>query len=220
MGITCGGNISLSVDLRSQISDIRDQGARPLCMICAASDVHEAFHATGFALSAEYLTYYCQKHDCVNDFLAGFGVNTVSSVLTSNGQPSETFHPYVKKELTSAVRPPVLGSEPVFFGKLVDDTLDIVSLIECLDNTGVVLIGMKVTKDFLDVTSSDFIVSDTKGFFGLHAMVVIGYGDYNNKRVFLVRNSWGIDWGYQGHAWVSDDYLTKHCMMMARVESI
>ncbi len=217
MGITFEGNIDLSVDLRSQISDVRDQGPRPLCMICAASDVHEAFHATGYALSAEYLTYYCQEHDGVDNFLAGFGFNTVGHVMANNGQPSEEFHPYAKNEFPSAAKPPELVSEQVYFGKLVEETLNISRLIEYLDNLQVVLVGMKVTKDFLDITSSDFIVKDTKEFFGLHAMVVTGYGDYNGERVFLLRNSWGVDWGYKGYAWISQDYLNKYCPVMACV---
>lgn len=208
----------MSVDLRSKITGIRDQGARPLCMICAASDVHEASHATGFALSAEYLTYYCQQRKGVNDFLSGFGVDDVGEVMVNDGQPSEAFHPYRENELTSAVKPPNIGSEQLYFGRLLDEMLDIPRLVASLDGSEVMLVGMKVTKDFLDVTSSNFIVADTKGFFGMHAMVVVGYGNYKSDKVFLLRNSWGVDWGYQGYAWISEDYLNKYCLMMASVE--
>lgn len=218
MGITCGGEITIFVDLRSQVSTIRDQGCRPLCMTCAASDVHEAFHSTGYALSAEYLTYYCQEFEGLSDFSSGFGVETVSSVMTKDGQTSEIFHPYAINETTSAVKPPELGEEPIHFGKLVKEVTDIRVLKGYLDKNLIVLVGMRVTKDFLDVTSSDFIVSDNKNFYGLHAMVVVGYGNHNGKNVFLIRNSWGADWGYQGYAWISEEYLAKYCLIMAWVE--
>jgi len=218
MSITSGGSITLSVDLRSQISGIRDQGQRPLCLICAASDVHEAFHATGFPLSAEYLAYYCQIHDDASDFSEGFDSQTVSAVMKSEGQPSEAFHPYEINDLISAVEPPAIGAEPLHFGKIDEEPLDIQKLTKHLDNQQVVLVGVEITKDFFDVTNSDFIIKDTKDYGGNHAMVVVGHGVYKDEKVFLLRNSWGVGWGYQGYAWVSEDYLTKYCPMMARVE--
>lgn len=37
---------------------------------------------------------------------------------------------------------------------------------------------------------------------GGHAVVIVGYG----KDGFLIKNSWGADWGDNGYAWVSYDY--------------
>ena len=42
-----------------------------------------------------------------------------------------------------------------------------------------------------------------------HAVLGVGTGVIDTTRVMLVRNSWGPDWGLQGHAWVSEDYLVK-----------
>jgi C1A family cysteine protease len=41
--------------------------------------------------------------------------------------------------------------------------------------------------------------------YGLHAFDIVG--DDNNAGYWLVRNSWGTDWGDEGHAWLKyDDY--------------
>jgi C1A family cysteine protease len=43
---------------------------------------------------------------------------------------------------------------------------------------------------------------------GRHAMLITGVGFINPyNRKFFVRNSWGPQWGDQGHCWVHEDYL-------------
>ena len=47
---------------------------------------------------------------------------------------------------------------------------------------------------FLDITSSG------------HAMAIVGFDD--DQQVFIVRNSWGPDWGDDGYCYISYDYFT------------
>jgi C1A family cysteine protease len=42
---------------------------------------------------------------------------------------------------------------------------------------------------------------------GGHAVVAVGYD--LNTRYFLIRNSWGPDWGQKGCVWMPFDYLTN-----------
>ncbi len=45
------------------------------------------------------------------------------------------------------------------------------------------------------------------------ALVAAGYDDNKpingTKGALLIRNSWGLDWGQDGYAWLSYDYITK-----------
>lgn len=41
---------------------------------------------------------------------------------------------------------------------------------------------------------------------GGHAVVCVGFDD--DKKMFLVRNSWGSSWGEEGYCWFPYDYLT------------
>lgn len=45
---------------------------------------------------------------------------------------------------------------------------------------------------------------------GSHAMVVIGVGSDGNDRWWLVRNSWGKDWGNKGYIKINDDYMSQY----------
>ena len=45
---------------------------------------------------------------------------------------------------------------------------------------------------------------DKKKTYGGHAIALAGY----NKNDFLVRNSWGTDWGEEGYAWASEAYAS------------
>lgn len=43
---------------------------------------------------------------------------------------------------------------------------------------------------------------------GGHAVVAVGYDD--ERQVFLIRNSWGTDWGtLEGHFWMGYNYITE-----------
>lgn len=48
---------------------------------------------------------------------------------------------------------------------------------------------------------------------GNHAVLLVGYRDQVGAPgggYFIVRNSWGTDWGYQGYALISYDYIQKY----------
>jgi hypothetical protein len=58
---------------------------------------------------------------------------------------------------------------------------------------------------------------------GGHAMLLVGYRE--RERVFIVRNSWGTDWGDQGYGYFPYDYLasedyTTDCWTLRRSENL
>lgn len=44
---------------------------------------------------------------------------------------------------------------------------------------------------------------------GRHAMLLCGVRRRSGKREFMVRNSWGEDWGLNGYAWLSEPYIAS-----------
>jgi C1A family cysteine protease len=48
---------------------------------------------------------------------------------------------------------------------------------------------------------------DQETFIGGHAMLCVGYSEY--YKVFVVRNSWGTDWGDNGYCYIPYDYLAN-----------
>ncbi len=53
---------------------------------------------------------------------------------------------------------------------------------------------------------------------GFHAMVIVGYDDdiiYDGQKGhFLIKNSWGTDWGMDGYAWFPYSYFTSTYSVM------
>ena len=60
--------------------------------------------------------------------------------------------------------------------------------------------GMLVYEDLINWTGSGVYEYDKKSEkIGGHAIVIMGWGEQNGKKYWLVRNSWGEDWGDKGY---------------------
>ena len=85
-----------------------------------------------------------------------------------------------------------------------------------IDNSTPVVIGLYISDTFntphaWDKIGSEFALGMDNGQ-GIdpdsrHAAVVVGRGTYSGVPVYLLRNSWGRDWGNDGHAWVREENL-------------
>ena len=91
------------------------------------------------------------------------------------------------------------------------DNSDILSLKQCLANGYPFVFGVSVYQSFMsEATSKTGMVpypDKSEKFLGGHALCCVGYDD--DKKAFLVRNSWGTEWGLDGYCWISYDYLTN-----------
>lgn len=70
--------------------------------------------------------------------------------------------------------------------------------------------GMMVYQDFIDWDGTG--VYEYDGFsekIGGHAIVLMGWGEENGKKYWIVRNSWGIEWGDKGYFKILRG--TNHC---------
>ena len=47
------------------------------------------------------------------------------------------------------------------------------------------------------------------------AVVAVGHGTVSGQKAFLIRNSWGADWGENGHAWLTEKFLTPRLFATA-----
>jgi hypothetical protein len=53
-----------------------------------------------------------------------------------------------------------------------------------------------------------------------HAVALEGYRPGPNGRQFLMHNSWGLDWGRGGYAWIEESMVRTHLMNAYRVEAV
>jgi hypothetical protein len=147
----------------------------------------------------------------------GATMSSMLQVLQFDGQPHETGWPYITNPITNVAgwKPPP-GVAPLFRrdGNFVTATLD--EVIRNLNRLVPVLMSISISDAFY-LPGSDGVIdsSETPDPARRHAVIAIGYGVKALKRLILIRNSWGLDWGIEGYAWLADAYLAPRLLRAA-----
>jgi hypothetical protein len=71
------------------------------------------------------------------------------------------------------------------------------ALMEAVANVGPISVGIYVSKSFLHYGGGIYDEPDCNGKLN-HAVLVVGYGSENGSDYWIVKNSWGKDWGEKG----------------------
>lgn len=205
-------SITLLRDLRQRFGVVRDQGPRPTCLVFAASDAHAAFRLPWAPLSCEFLFYHAQRRQQRTPD-TGATMPGIIDALLEDGQPIEADWPYLAatpQDVASWNPPAIIGATFHCRAALGLNAID--HIIEQLNGSKPCIILMHITPTFFSATEHSLIDEDpatTPGVVARHAVVAVGHGLATGKRCLLVRNSWGIAWGFNGHAWVAERYLAK-----------
>jgi hypothetical protein len=138
-------------------------------------------------------------------------MNDAARALAQEGQPIFSAWPY---QSVQAYRP---SWKPPFFnsttykvvmtpGKMTFD-----DIANALATGRTVVIGLFITDAFIQCSTSGLIVdASTDPERSAHAVLAVGHGlDQDGTDYLLVRNSWGLGWGIQGHAWISRNYASR-----------
>ena len=213
------------VDMRNQQSPVRDQGSRPTCTI----------FATVAALEADLKDKYGDLSEQDGHFLAsmqigrspkiskGFVLTVLPSALKINKISTEQQWPYERNgQDLPDVRPVELWTDAVvsvsdyniMSFSLLDEAAKENYIEKVLASGRPVVTGLKVAWDGLEASETGTIrtrfdkdgnaASSSAG----HAMLVVGYD--SSQRFFIVKNSWGTDWGDKGYCYVDYDYFFRY----------
>ena len=196
-------SVVVDLDYRTELGAIRDQGARPTCLSHAATTAHEHSRRSRVPLSPEYLHYFAVRHGSSG----GVHFREIVRALSDPGQPTERNCPYC------AVAQPVDWRPPTgvrLFRRNSELTVATADNVEALLKAGrVPVLGMAIPQSFFCPTAP-WLVSPAGPVRGLHAVVAVAIGTAQAERCFLIRNSWGADWGDGGHVWLEDSFLGEH----------
>ena len=196
-------NITILVDHRESLGPIRDQGARPTCLSFAGTSAHEHARQSTMPLSPEYLHYFTS----INDPTDGASFPELASALRNPGQPPEADCPYWYNGLLPGWLPPPGVRLYRRESDLKDSSAD---EVETLLTAGQVpVLGISLPVGFFS-PAPPWLISHDGPIRGFHAVVAVGLGTADTSRCFLVRNSWGLEWGDNGHAWLDEAFLSRH----------
>ncbi|MDX2230736.1 MAG: C1 family peptidase [Leptolyngbyaceae cyanobacterium bins.349] len=221
------------VDLSYWCSEIEDQGALNACTAFAGVALVEYFanRSLGQHTDLSPLFLYKVARTLMNvEGDVGSSIRETMKAMALFGVPPEESWPYIEGNVGEEP-PPFCYSYAQNYQALKYFRLDYAGMAreELLLQIKVMLAGgFPCMFGFTVYTSMYEGTNPTKGYIpfpdlqkdrvvGGHALVAVGYDDYKVIRcadrktystgAFIVRNSWGVDWGRDGYGWLPYDYV-------------
>ena len=205
-----------TTDLRQMMIKVNDQGPRPTCVAFAVTAAHEFFRRFDIKMSEEFLYRTCKiREGNEND---GTYVDVALGNLVSIGQVDSLILPY-----SNTPQPILNNSLPLDLFRTARNRripnwkqyIPNTQIIEgILDQEKGVICVVEVQQSFQNVHLSDnFIEIPAQELFknAYHAILLVGYGkDNDGNPYFIIRNSWGEDWGESGYAYLSYKYFQRY----------
>ena len=204
-----------SVDLRAWMTPVEDQGALGSCTSNALAGALEYLvrRETGEHVDVSRLFVYFNQRlwdDSVREDV-GAAVSHGVRVLAKVGAPLEQLWPYDRRLF--AVQPPERVYREAARFRLKDwwsVPIDRHAVKACLAGGFPIVFGTRVTESFMNVPRTGLVPrigagdrDDAKH--GRHALLLCGYDDA--RQLFVIRNSWGTDWGDAGYGYLPYDYF-------------
>lgn len=181
-------NLPSVLDYREQMLRVRDQGEQGSCVAMAFAACKEWQERRDTNLSAVFapqFIYDLRK----NASSEGMSMYDALSILGKKGCALERDYPYGKKR---ALTPEVEAAAKNFVISDYAYIRDAETLKRSLFENGPCAIVVRVYNYGRRMWAKS---GDDERIQGYHCMAVVGY----NERGFILRNSWGVSWGDDGH---------------------
>lgn len=206
-----------AIDLRPKCPPVLNQGELGSCTANALANAHlfdqMAQPGGKNQLSSRLFVYWNERAlegSTASD--SGAQIRDGIKVLAKLGAPPETLWPYTEAKF--AVKPPAKAFRAALSHKILSYrrvTQSLSQLKGALALGFPVVFGFTVYESFeSDAVARTGVVPlprPTERAVGGHAALVVGYNDA--KQVFLVQNSWGVDWGRKGFCTLPYAYLAS-----------
>ncbi|MDL2309547.1 C1 family peptidase [Parabacteroides sp. OttesenSCG-928-B22] len=202
------------VDLREHFSHVKNQGAQGACSAFTLSAIYEYILKKNKALDedlSEAFLYYNARKNRGNE-KTDSGCSYLESIkaLTEEGICIETLCPYDENKFDkkpSADAYADAEKRKVKTAKNVNVDLD--DIKSALEEGYPVAVSVRLYDSF-SADNSGFVSRPTEeelkaGEYGNHAMVICGFSE--DKKIFIVRNSWGKSFGDNGYCYMPYSYI-------------
>lgn len=203
-----------SIDLRSECPAVYDQGQLGSCTangIAAAIEFDQRKQRTKEFTPSRLFIYYNERvmEGTVSQDSGAQVRDGIKSVATL-GAPPETDWKYDIKEFTQ--KPPSKAfsdAKKDIVSSYARVAQNLTQMQGCLAEGYPFVFGFSVYESFESetVAQTGVVPMPTSGeaVVGGHCVLAVGYDDSN--RTFIIRNSWGADWGVKGYCFMPYEYL-------------
>lgn len=213
------------VDLREGMSPIEDQGQLGSCVAHATVGNLEflelqaikgkiqapmSFGPDFHNLSRLFVYYNARAIDGDTDQDNGTQLRSAVMAIRKRGICREVLWPYNTPRVFQSPAPSAYSeglNHKILFAYRIDNT-NLNAMKQCLANGFPFILGISVYSSFMsqEVAKTGIIPMPTRqdSFEGGHALMCVGYDENNN---FIIRNSWGKDWGMSGYCLIKQGYL-------------
>ena len=206
--------VKLTAIVHAGLGNVYDQGARPTCLALSFTHAHECTRKGQEPLSSEYLFWASRQRDGLAPNAAHSTLSATQSALKEVGQPSSRFWSYDPARVIDARYSPPSNLGTLHKKPCTRPSLSVAALCDIVSNGKAPVIIVRVIEpDFIRARNGVVAVGGAGSTISkwLHALTVVGWGKSDNDEImFLVRNSWGEDWGIQGYALLPEAYLNAH----------
>lgn len=209
--------IKLEVDLREWDSPIEDQGTLGSCVSHALTSCFELMikreMPDKFSELSRLFSYYHTRvlEESVQEDQGVVFIRNALKAADKYGLCVEALWPYDVDKFKQQPTPSCYldaMSRKITKYKTLDSNLDI---LESLNQGKPVVIGMVVYDSFMHMSDKKPEISmpgDYDFVIGGHSVAIVGYS--LPKQQFIIKNSFGSDWGEAGYCWMPFDYFSKY----------
>jgi C1A family cysteine protease len=220
-----------NIDLRANCSPVEDQGQLGSCTanaLVGMLEYLEIIHEVPFVDLSRLFVYYNERvieHSVNED--SGAMLRDGIKTLVRQGVCLENKWPYEIAKF--AVKPPALCYREALNHQALSyqRILTVNEMKACLADGFPFVFGFSVYESFESPEVERTGIVPMPGFaerqLGGHAVLAVGYSDA--KKCFIVRNSWGADWGIEGYfmmpyEYLADRYLSDDFWTVKAVENL
>lgn len=208
------------VDLRPYFSAIKNQGKQGACLAFSFSSIAEytmnTQHKKNVDFSEAFLYYETRRYAGCTAMDIGSTLSDAANVLLQEGICLESFMPYNEYDYTTPPTSQAFSNaqnykvEDIY---LIQNDLDVLRTV--LYNGYPIAISTVIFSSFGSGKNGIIPMPQKREIqnyqysgrtHGYHAMVIVGYDD--DKKHFIVRNSWGNTFGDDGYCYMPYDYVT------------
>lgn len=208
-------NLAASIDLRANFTSVKDQGQMGACTAFATVSIFESIlkknDKKDSDLSEQFVYYNARKSESSTSIDGGCSLFSAVKTMAMEGVCSEELFPYNPDCYTA--KPPLEAysdaeNRKVVKAKSVKRNLN--DLKSAVFEGYPVAISLKIfdsfnpNRGFIPMPSDEEIASGESGY---HAMVICGYND--EAKFFVVRNSWGVQFGDKGYCYIPYAYVSN-----------